>query len=383
MTRVVITGLGACTSVGNTVEHCFSSFVAGYRGNTKLKHLKKERYNNSYAYERSDSGPHNGKFRSGLFLQQALLEAIGFSGISRETELPVYVGTGLKELRTLELSALEGSSLLEEELNFTKIVRDILPNSNNVHTLTNACSSSNFALGLAFDKIQLGDTDIAIVAGCDTVTSSMFGLLDRSSSLQPDVIRVFDDHRQGVLMGDGGVALIIESLESAIKNNRTPVAEIASVGMSCDAFHETAPNIDGITIAIEDAYQRGNIVPSSIDLIYVHGTGTSLNDLTESTVLKNIFRDVKNKPAISGIKSMTGHTSGASGAIGVISAVKSIETCLVPPTPGTKDVIDEASDFLIYQEAQNKQIDLVQVNAFGFGGVNAVVIIKRYEGKES
>jgi 3-oxoacyl-[acyl-carrier-protein] synthase II len=379
MTRIVITGIGACTAVGDNAQCCFDSFLQGRAGNKPLIHLNKERFNTKIAYERADDINGNGMFRSGTFLIRALREAVNQACIDTNDNIPVYVGSGLREMRSAELAAINGERLELEDLDFAKAVRGILTESCNIYTISNACAASNYALALAYDSICLGRTDISIAAGCDTLTSSMFGLLDRVNPNMPESIQVFDSNRKGILMGDGGVAIVLERLESALRHGRTPMAELKGIGLSTDGVHETAPDQSGIERALYDAYAKSMVVPEDVDLIYVHGTGTILNDSTESKALSSIYHNISRKPALSGIKAMTGHTSGASGCIGVISAVKSLQLQVIPPTPGTTSPIEESKGFALYQEATNAELNLVQVNAFGFGGVNSVVMVAQYE----
>ncbi len=380
MTRVVITGIGACTSVGDDSAACFNSFVSGIKGNAPLKHLEAGRYNKPIAYEREELATDDGRARSSSFLVRAIQEAIDELGDIAEENIPVYVGTGLRELRSLEVAALQNKSIEVSELDFRGAVNQVLPNSKKVYTLSNACAASSYALAMAFDQIAMGKTDIAVVAGCDTLTSSMFGLLDRVNPNVPEAVQVFDKSRKGVLMGDGGVAIVIERLESALERQHFPLAEIKGVGLSTDAVHETAPDQEGIERAINQAFDISGMKPQDIDVIYVHGTGTELNDAVESVALEHVYAQVTEKPVISGIKAMTGHTSGASGCIGVMAAVESILNAVIPPTPGTDNVLDSAGQFPIYSEAHKAPVKNVQVNAFGFGGVNSVVLVSAYEG---
>jgi 3-oxoacyl-[acyl-carrier-protein] synthase II len=377
MTRIVITGMGACTAVGDTANDCFNAFLNGSSGNKPLVHLNAEKFNNKIAYDREETGK-EGKFRSSAFVQSSLSEAVNQAGIPVDKDIPVYVGTGLRELRTAEIAAINSETIEVCDLDFSAAVKKVLPNSNHIYTLSNACAASNFALALAYDSIILGYSDIAVAAGCDTLTASMFGLLDRVNPLEPEAVQVFDKKRKGVLMGDGGVAIIIEKMETALEKGRKPLAEIKGIGLGSDAVHETAPDKAGIKRALNDAYKRSQVNPEDVDLIYVHGTGTELNDTTESSVLGQVYQDIKNKPALSGIKAMTGHTSGASGGIGVASAVLSLQQQMIPPTPGTTDVIESVKDFPLYSQATEADLNLIQVNAFGFGGVNAVVMVQKY-----
>ncbi|MCG7536692.1 beta-ketoacyl synthase N-terminal-like domain-containing protein [Pseudoalteromonas sp. OOF1S-7] len=378
MTRVVITGIGACTAVGDDSKTCFTEFVKGTQGNQPLKQLDASKFNKPNAYEREDQGE-AGKARSSHFLIRAITEAMEEVPEIESETVPVYVGTGLRELRTLEVSALQNEPTDVADLDFSKAVKSVLPNCGNVYTLSNACAASNYALALAFDQIKLGRTKMAVVAGCDTLTASMFGLLDRVNPNMPTAVQVMEKSRQGVLMGDGGVAIVLESEESAKSRQQSILAEVNSVGLSTDAVHETAPDQPGIERAITEAFAQANIDKQDIDLIYVHGTGTELNDSVESKALSNFYQTIERKPAISGIKAMTGHTSGASGCIGVMSAVESILNSVVPPTPGTSAPLDEVTDFPIYAQSHKAPIKHVQVNAFGFGGVNSVVLVSEYK----
>lgn len=381
MNKIVITGLGACTSVGDTAAECMDALLAGKQGNKELRHLRTSQYDTKIAYERDESGEHGGRYRSSSFLKRALIEAVETIGNDiLEQNVPVYVGTGLRELRTVELAALAGDTLDVEDLDFTAVVRSILPRAERVLTISNACAASNYALALAVDAIHLG-APMAVAAGADTLTSSMFGLLDRVNPETVEAVQVFDQYRRGVLMGDGGVALILETESNALAAGRTPLAEVLSVGISTDAKHETAPDAAGINRALDDAYSRAGIEPEAIDVIFVHGTGTQLNDTTESMVLAERFSAVENKPAISGIKAMTGHTSGASGGIGVVAAIHSLHSGVVPPTPGTSHPIASAKGFGLSCDKQTVDTKIAQVNAFGFGGVNSVVLLSRYEEK--
>lgn len=379
MSRIVITGVGACTCVGDTAPECLDAFIAGRQGNATLQHLRPSQYGSTIAYERAEKGEGDGRRRSSAFLSRALREAVTMAGPDVHTmSVPVYVGTGLRELRTAELAALAGDRIAVGDLDFTAAVRDVMPAAEQVLTISNACAASNYALALATDAVRMG-APMAIAAGCDTLTSSMFGLLDRVNPESVEAVQVFDKYRKGVLMGDGGVALIVETEDSARAAGRTPLAQVMAVGLSTDAVHETAPDAAGISRALHDAYTRAGIGPDAVDVIYVHGTGTGLNDSTESAVLAQTFADVADKPAISGIKAMTGHTSGASGAIGVIAAIHALRTGAIPPTPGTTNPVDEAAGFGLSGAAQQVETRIAQVNAFGFGGVNSVVLLSRYE----
>ena len=206
----------------------------------------------------------------------------------------------------------------------------------------------------------------------------MFGLLGRANPVIPEALRPFEKNRKGVIMGEGAAAVVLERQSHADARNAAPIVKVRGVGMSCDAYHETAPDIDGIKNAILDAHKRSNCSIDDIDLIMAHGTGTIANDMVEAQVLADLFESRTGNVAVSAIKSMTGHTSGASGLVGVVIAMEAMRTGKVPPTLGLEDVIESASCLnFVKDEPLEVEIRTAQINAFGFGGVNAVAILEQ------
>ncbi len=372
-----ITGAGMVTSVGSNKDECYAAFCNGVSGVGELQSYDMSKFNTRHAYEINDRVNGEEPFRSTRWLCNAIMEAVDQAQIGSETmNVPVLVGTGLRELRSVELYFTENSPILLNQLHFGTQVRERLPNSGAVYTVSNACAASNYTLALAEDMLRLGQAEIACVAGCDTLTESMYGLLGRVNPMVPERLQSFDRNRKGVLMGEGAAAVILETAEHARKRGAKPLARLRAVGLSCDATHETAPDCAGIERAIRDAHSRSGNTPSDVDVIFVHGTGTSLNDSTEGAALAAVFDPAANSVVLSGLKSMTGHTSGASGLVGVVTALLALEHKTIPPTVGLEDPIDEISGMKISAEAMKiEKLQLAQINAFGFGGVNSVVMI--------
>jgi 3-oxoacyl-[acyl-carrier-protein] synthase II len=182
-------------------------------------------------------------------------------------------------------------------------------------------------------------------------------------------------------MGEGAAAVVVEPLERAVARGKSPLALLRGVGMSCDAYHETAPDPGGMAASMIDAHRRAAVTPEEVDLIMIHGTGTTRNDQAEALAIKKVFDADASRPLLSGLKSMTGHTSGASGLVGVIVAIEAMRQSCVPPTVNFSELMAEAEGLnLITNIAQPAQIRIAQVNAFGFGGVNAVAILERVIG---
>ncbi len=226
------------------------------------------------AYEIDDRpGGIDRALRATELLCDAVQAAVQEAALPPDARCVVVVGTGLRELRTLELFWTVGTPMTIDQLHFERALNRRLHTSFPVITLANACSASSFALAVAEDFLRDGAFDFAIVGGCDTITKSMFGLLDRVNPSHPDAVRPFDRDRRGVLMGDGAAAVVLESRASADARGAPVLATLRAVGTSCDAAHETAPDPAGIARAIEDAYQRAGLAPEDIDIIMAHGTG--------------------------------------------------------------------------------------------------------------
>jgi 3-oxoacyl-[acyl-carrier-protein] synthase II len=248
-----------------------------------------------------------------------------------------------------------------------------------VMTFSNACSASLFTLGLAEDLLRLQEADAVIVAGTDTITASMFGLVDRTNPEPPDCLAPFDRTRKGVLMGEGAAALVLETSEGAQERGREPLAWLRGVGMSCDAYHETVPERAGMLAAMQEAHRRAGTSPHEVDLLFPHGTGTALNDATEALAIADLFGEWSGHVRMTALKSLVGHTSGASGLIAVVTAVECLRQGRIPPTVHVKEPIPEAAHFTLVTQPALASLRLAQVNAFGFGGVNAVALLERGE----
>jgi 3-oxoacyl-[acyl-carrier-protein] synthase II len=379
--KLAITGSAMITCVGNDKAASFVALCRGESGRKALQSFPADKFNVKHAYEIADRPAGRDRtLRASELLAKAVAAAAAEAKLSSgDTRCVVVVGTGLRELRSLELFWTEGQQVALDQMHFERTLNEILGYALPVITICNACSASNFALALAEDFIQEGSYDRVIVAGCDTITESMFGLLDRVNPLHPDTVQPFERDRKGVLMGDGAAAVVLEAPDRARDRKAEPLALLAAVGTSCDANHETAPNADGIVRAIEDAYRRAAVQASDLDLLMVHGTGTALNDKTEAIALHQAMGTAACTIPVSAIKSMTGHTSGASGLIGVVAAIEALRQGRLPPTAGFFHPMEEAAHMNIVnvRALEIPSARLAQINAFGFGGVNAVAIVEK------
>ncbi|MCI0729734.1 MAG: beta-ketoacyl-[acyl-carrier-protein] synthase family protein [Chloroflexi bacterium] len=378
---LAITGADLITSVGASRTANFHAFCQGVSGNRRLQGFNRSHFRYQRAYEIPDRVPEgvDRKGRGTQWLCWCVRQALREAGIAPESErVALLVGTGLQELRSVELWWADGFPLHVSEIHFATALQQEFGLGGAVLTFSNACSASTFALGLGADLIALGEADAVIVGGCDSMTESMLGAVDRVTAVAPEQLQPFDQDRRGVLMGEGAAAVILEPLEQAIARGKSPLALLRGVGMSCDAYHETAPSPDGMATSIVDAHRRAAIAPEEVDLIMAHGTGTMLNDQAEALALKKVFGAGIGHPLVSGLKSMTGHTSGASGLIGVIVAIEAMRQSCVPPTIYFSKPMAGAEELnIVVGAAKPASIRIAQVNAFGFGGVNAVAVLER------
>ncbi|MEU9481782.1 beta-ketoacyl synthase N-terminal-like domain-containing protein [Streptomyces sp. NPDC048191] len=377
-----ITGAGTVCSVADSAPGLFDALCAGRSGLAPLRGFDPALFGAQHAYEiddpRRSAGPglRDRPGRATELLCRAVAEAVDDAGLGQDLHgIPVLIGTGLRELRSAELWRTDGARLEADGLYFGPAMRSRF-NTTASYTFTNACSASLYALGLGTDLLATGAVDTVVVAGVDVITESMFGLLDRVHPAPVDSVRPFDRNRRGVLMGDGAAAIVLRA--PAHDAARTPRAWLRGIGLNCDAYHVTAPDPAGVAAAMDAAFTVAGVTPGDIDLVMAHGTGTLLNDEAEATALGKTFAARASSPLVTAVKSMTGHTSGASGLMSLVVAASSLGTGLVPPTVGLHDPVPEAEglDF-VTGTARRADLRYAQVDAFGFGGVNAVAIVER------
>jgi 3-oxoacyl-[acyl-carrier-protein] synthase II len=258
------------------------------------------------------------------------------------------------------------------DLHFDAAVRSVLPGVTEVITVSNACAASGHALALAQDLLELDEADAVIVAGCDATTESMLAMIGRVADKPTPALQPFQQGRAGVLLGEGAVAAVLQPAQAAAR----PLARLLGVG-TCDAHHETAPDVKGIVAAMHDAHERAGVKPDDIGLVLAHGTGTALNDPTEAAALTEVFDGASPGPLVTGIKGAIGHTSGGAALMSLLVAVEAMRTGRVPVVAGLETPIEQAADLrLVYGAPAATQARLAQVNAFGFGGVNSVCVIE-------
>jgi 3-oxoacyl-[acyl-carrier-protein] synthase II len=376
---VLVTGMGAVSSVGGDARATFAALAQGRSGLAELRGFDRSRFRARHAYE-IDDRPAPGTdvpLRATGWLLRAVAEALADAGLAGDlTGVPVLVGTTLRELRSVELNWCEGAPFDAARLHFGTALRERF-GADRTYTVANACSASLYALGLGTDLLETGEADTVVVAGVDTITESTYGLLDRVYREAPESVRPFDRGRRGMLQGDGAAAVVLRRGPGTPAGARA-YATVRGVGLNCDAYHPSAPDSGSIGRVMREAHRRAGIKPADVDLVLLHGTGTPLNDEAEARALGEVFAGVPRPPRMTAVKSMIGHTAGASGLHSLVTAVQALHSGRVPPTLGLDEPIDEVAGFRLAREPVTERgMSLAQVDSFGFGGLNAVAVVEK------
>ncbi len=414
--RVVVTGLGAVTPLGNTVPELWDSVVNGKSGAAPITHFDTTMFKTKFAcevknFDGAEFIDRKEVRKMDLYSQYAIVaadEAIADAKIDIEKEdldkIGVIFGVGIGGIKTFEdevLGYAKTKDTIGPKFNpffIPKMIADIAPGHISIKygfrgpnfTTTSACASSTNAIVDAFNYIRLGKANIIVTGGAEaTVTeagvggfSSMHAISTRNDSPET-ASRPFSASRDGFVIGEGSACLILEEYEHAKARGAKIYAELAGCGLSADAHHITAPHPEGLgaMLVMKNALEDAEMQPEDIDYINVHGTSTPLGDIAETKAIKELFGESAYKLNISSSKSMTGHLLGATGALEAIICVLSIKNDIVTPTinftEGDEDPeIDYKLNFT-FNKAQKREVRAALSNTFGFGGHNASVIFKK------
>ena len=412
--RVVITGLGAITPLGNTVDEFWKNIVAGKSGVDMITKFDTTNFKTKFAAEvkgfnASDYFEKNEARKYDLFTQFAVASAeeaikhakLNFNTLNKN-KIGVIWGSGNGGMKTFQDQVEEffkGNKIPRYNPYFVpKMIADIPSGVISIRhglrglnfSTISACASSNTAIIDAFNYIRLGKANIIIVGGSEAaIIESGIGGFNAAKALSTHnenpqrASRPFDVKRDGFVMGEGGGAIILESLESALERGANIIAELAGGGMAGDAYHLTGthPDGEGAYLGMLDALEDAEIDATQIDYINAHATSTPLGDESELKAISRVFGENKHL-SISGTKSMTGHLLGAAGVIEAIISIKATEENIVPPTINTDEVEPDWKDKfdLTLGVAKTKEINYTMSNTFGFGGHIATAIFKKYKG---
>ncbi|MFE9204944.1 beta-ketoacyl synthase N-terminal-like domain-containing protein [Micromonospora sp. NPDC007230] len=350
----------------------FAALLDGRTGVRELRHPLAGRLNVTAGYQIDEPAP-GAALRAGAWLRECVAEALARAAVDpRRGRVVALVGTGLRELAAVEELALTGAATAPSRLHFGPAVRDAAPGLAEVVTIANACSAGGHALALAQDLVDAGEADAVVVGAADTMTASMLAMIGKVAPTPTAQVRPFDRDRTGVLLGEGAAALVV------VPEDWTgpAVGRLLATGLSCDAVHETAPDLDGICRAMRDAWARSGRGPEQVDLVVAHGTGTALNDPTECAALLRCLPR-PGAPLITAVKGAVGHLSGAAALANLDVALRCLASGMVPPVVGLVDPLPEGDGLTFVRDVRARRgVTLAQVNAFGFGGVNAVTLVE-------
>ncbi|MFE3171543.1 beta-ketoacyl synthase N-terminal-like domain-containing protein [Amycolatopsis sp. NPDC059090] len=365
MATIAASAVRSCLGDGPAT---FAALLAGRGGAAPLRYVDPDLVNVGAAYEIDEETSHR---RAGTWLAACVVEALRQADprVPRGS-VPVLAGTGLRELGAAEKWSAGAAGMTVEDLHFTGVLRETDDRLGPVVTVCNACSATGHLLALAQDLVDSGAAPAVVVAGADSLTVSMLAMIGRVAPDRTERIRPFDADRTGVLLGEGAAAAVVVPDGAAA----APLGRLLATGMSCDAAHETAPDADGIARAMREALDRSGRTGEEVDLVLAHGTGTELNDRVEARVLREHLGE--NGPLVTAIKGATGHTSGASALMSLDVALRCLATGWVPPVAGLdRPAADCGGVRLVRSAPVRARPRLAQVDAFGFGGVNAVTLV--------
>ncbi|MCK8816925.1 beta-ketoacyl-ACP synthase II [Natroniella sulfidigena] len=409
--RVVITGMGVISPIGNGIENYWSSLVAGKSGVDTITHFDASEYKTQIAAEVNDFeiesfGVDRKEARrmdryaqfavagAKMALEDAELEI----NEENENEIGVLIGSGIGGVGTFEK---QYNRLLKRGPNrvspffIPMMIANMAAGQVSIHTgakgpnvtAVTACASGTNALGDAFEIIKRGDAKMMIAGGTEAAITpascagfcAMKAMSTNNENPQA-ASRPFDAERDGFVMGEGSGVLILESLENAQARGAKIYAEVAGYGMSADAHHITAPapGGEGAARAMEMALEEGNIDPTEMDYINAHGTSTPANDKLETAAIKKVFGEHAEQLIVSSTKSMTGHLLGGAGGIEAIALALAIQNNTIPPTINYENVDPECDLDYAANEAKEREVKVALSNSLGFGGQNATIIIKEY-----
>ena len=412
MKRVVITGLGAISPVGNDAESTWNGLISGANGidnialfdtsklkvklAAEVKNFDYTKYIDSKVAKRMDRFTQLAVCASKMAYEDSNLNDQNFD----KEDARVVVGSGIGGLGTIqeqiEKSTLKGPSRISPFFIPSSII-NIAPAHISMElglkgpctAIVTACASGTDAVGDAFRSVRDGYHKVAFAGGCEAaITESGIAGFANMTALHAGEDRnrasiPFDKDRSGFVMGEGAAVLILEELEHALARNAKIYAEIIGYGQSCDAYHITSPDPEGkgAIKAMSMAIADGKINPSDIDYINAHGTSTPYNDKFETQAIKVVFGDYSKEVLISSTKSMTGHLLGAAGAVEALACVRALQDGIVPPTINYMNPDEDCDLNYVTEGAVKRDIKYALSNSLGFGGHNATIVFKKWENK--
>ncbi|KUJ65263.1 3-oxoacyl-ACP synthase [Streptomyces albus subsp. albus] len=399
--RVVLTGLGAVSSIGIGVEEFRDGLRSGrsgvrpislydttgfeYANGAEVVGFQPERHIRTLDPQRLG--------RATQFSVAAARMAVADAGLTAEAldagRCLISVGTTDGEShdldRLVETEVAEGPEHMDAGTArrvpvghlSTAVAREFELTRAEAVTVPTACAAGNYAIGYGLDAIRIGEADIALCGGADAVCRKTFTGFYRLGTIAPEKCQPFDVNRQGILTGEGAGILVLESLESALARGARIYAEVLGYGLNCDAYHQVAPFGESVADCMRLALEDAGVEPEEVDFISAHGTGTKANDTTEVGAIRSVFGDAV--PRTISMKSMLGHAMGAASALAAIGCALAIKEGFIPPTINHVETDPECAVDCVPNEAVEADLRIVQNNGLAFGGNNAVVIFGSYQ----
>jgi len=415
--RVVVTGMGAITPLGNSVEQTWQNMLAGVSGAAPITHFDASMFKTQFAcevkgFDAADYIDRKEARRMDLYCQYAMaaakmaVEDCGMDlDATDKNRIGVVLGVGIGGIHTFEeemTNWVKTGDKIGPKFNpffIPKMIADIAAGQISIlygfhgpnYVTSSACASSSNALSDAYNLIRLGKANAILSGGAEAAVfvvgvggfNAMHAISVRNDEPEK-ASRPFSASRDGFVIGEGSVCLMLEELEHAKARGARIYAELAGTGMSADAFHITASHPEGLgaCLVMRNALEDAGMKPEDIDYINVHGTSTPVGDISEAKAIKEVFGEHAYKLNISSTKSMTGHLLGAAGAIEAMASVLAVKNDIVPPTINHEEGDDDPEiDYKLnftFNKAQQRTVRAALSNTFGFGGHNACVIFKKY-----
>jgi len=406
--RVVVTGIGIVSPVGNDLQTSWNNIKNGISGIDKITHFDASTFGTGFAGEVKNFST-NGFIdekdsrRMDLFIRYGMVagvQAVRDAGLEEyqnldKTRVGVIIGSGIGGLPSIE----ENSVILKERgprkispFFITGAIGNMAAGNLSIlygyqgvnYGVVSACASSNHCIGDAMRYIQHGDCDVILAGGAESpicgVGVAGFNACRALSTRNDDpktASRPWDRDRDGFIMGEGSAVLVLEEYEHAKKRGAKIYAELVGYGATADAYHMTAPTVDGPLRSMQQALKSAELNPQDIDYVNAHGTSTPVGDLNETNAMKACFGDYAHKVSVSSTKSMTGHLLGAASAIEAVFSIMSLKENVIPPTINIFNQDEECDLDYTPNVAREKPVNVVLSNSFGFGGVNSTVIFRK------
>ncbi|WP_199856673.1 beta-ketoacyl-[acyl-carrier-protein] synthase family protein [Nocardia suismassiliense] len=399
MRRVVVTGLGIASSIGVGAAEFAEALRAGRSGAHPITAFPTEGFEHTNACEvldypaaqwirELDPAELGRATRFAVGCARMALEDAGIAvAAARLLRSIIAVGTTNGESREVEVQvehqhatgtvAIDPGAARRHRSSrmSVDIARELGCTLTEAVTIPTACAAGNYAIGYGFEAVAAGDADLALCGGADALGRNTFAGFYRLGTIAPELCRPFDRNRKGILTGEGGAILVLETLDAAVARGAHIYAELLGYGLSCDASHPVAPERDSVARCMTRAHAQAGITPDQVDFISAHGTGTKANDLTEVAAIRQVFGAAP-PPTVS-IKSMLGHAMGAASALAAAACALSLSTGFIPPTINHTEPDPEIDIDCVPNTARTADLRIAQNNALAFGGNNSVLIMGR------